>query len=169
MVKQLTGSTPVPACLIISYSILVWRPWVVVRRMRRVLSRGFCWLSRARASVFFIQTHSQRETWRVGPCPTGSLTARVLGDSGSAPPWVSTPPSSFVSRHLGPRVRSHTGSSQHSPMPWLRLPPSATPRHIPIQTQGMSTSLTRLLVAFHKITLRRNHTLSLRLVTPLSG
>ncbi len=33
-------------------------------RVRRVLSRGFGWLSRARAILAFsIRTHSQRETW----------------------------------------------------------------------------------------------------------
>ncbi len=142
---------------------------VCVCRVCRVMSRGFGWLSHAHASAFFIRTHSQREMWHCHSTPHGSLTARVLEDSGSAPPRVSTLPSSFVSHRLGPCVRSHTSSSQQSPAPWLRLAPSATPRRFPIQRKGMSISLTRLLVALHKITLRRNHTLSLRLVTPLSG
>ncbi len=55
------------------------------------------WLSRVRSSAFSIRTHSQRETWVSGPCPTGLLTARVLGDGGSAPPRVSTLSSSCVS------------------------------------------------------------------------
>ncbi len=50
---------------------------------------GVLALPRARASTFFIRTHSQRGTW-LFPRPTGSLTARVLMDGGSAPPWVST-------------------------------------------------------------------------------
>ncbi len=57
-----------------------------------MLSRGFsvCWLTRARAAAaFFIRVHSERETWVHVPCPTGSLTARVLGNDGSAPPQVS--------------------------------------------------------------------------------
>ncbi len=41
-----------------------------------------------------------------------------------------------------------------------------TPRHFPIQTKGMSISLTRLLLVLHKTTLRRNHLPSLRSVTP---
>ncbi len=92
----------------------------IVRRVR-ASSRGFRVGSLARArsllGVLYIRTHSQRETWVGGPRPTGSLTARVLGDSGSAPPRVSTLPSSFVSRCLGPRVRSLTGASQQGPAP----------------------------------------------------
>ena len=126
----ITSST-VPPGLVSKYpgrvpkgALVVWRLWGWVCLLRVGSCLGGFWLSRARASAFFIRTHSQRETWALlFPRPTGSLTARVLGDSGSAPPRVSTPSSSFVSRHLGPRVRSHTGSSQQSPAPWLRLGP----------------------------------------------
>ncbi len=57
-----------------------------------MLSGGFSlvWLVCARAgSAFFIWVYSQRETWVPFPRPTGSLTARVLGNGGSAPPQVS--------------------------------------------------------------------------------
>ncbi len=67
-----------------------------------------------------------------------------LGDSGLVPPQVSTLPSSFASHCLRSRVRSLTNSSQQSPVPWLRLAPLATPRCFPIQTKGMSSSLTCL-------------------------
>ena len=104
---------------------VVWRLWGWVGRVACV---GSCLgvsssqaLPRAlRRSLFGHTLSERRGTYRSTP---GSLTARVLGDSGSAPPRVSTPSSSFVSRHLGPRVRSHTGSSQQSPAPWLRLGP----------------------------------------------
>ncbi len=94
----------------------------------------------------FIRTHSQRETW-VAPRPTGLLTARVLGNGGSALPRVSTRgdvcwkgggghslplSSSSVSCLLGLRVSFHSGSSQQSPALWLRLAPSATPRCFPM-------------------------------------
>ena len=69
------------------------------------------------------------------------------------------------------------GSSQQSPAPWLRLALLATPRCFPIQTKGMSTSLTHLFGVHHdrttlthhdRTTLTRNHTLSLFGHTPLS-
>ena len=72
------------------------------RASRAGLSRGFCWLSRVCGLGSHIRTHSQREPWVFsGPRPMGSLTARVLVDGGSVPPWVSTLPSSFVSSCLG--------------------------------------------------------------------
>ncbi len=108
-------------------------------------------------SILYSDTLSARDMG--APRPMGSLTARVLGDGGSAPPRVSTLPSSFVSR-LGSRIRSLTGSSQQSPTPWLRLAPSATPRRFPIQTKGMSTLLTRLFGVHDRTTLIRNHMLS---------
>ncbi len=123
------------------------------------------WLSRTHARVpphsLFGHTLSERRGCASVPHPTGSLTARVLGDSGSAPPRVSTTlPSSFFSQCLGPRVRSLTGSSQQSPTPWLRLAPLATPQRFPIQTKGMSIQLTRLFGLHDRTTLTRNHTLS---------
>ncbi len=54
-----------------------------------MLSRGFSAHPHMRAAAFFIRVHSQRETWAC-PSPTGLLTARVLGNGGSAPPQVST-------------------------------------------------------------------------------
>ncbi len=56
-----------------------------------VLSRGFAARPRARCflGVLCFWVHTQRETWVPVPRPTGSLTARVLGNSGSAPPQVS--------------------------------------------------------------------------------
>ncbi len=56
-----------------------------------VLSRGFAARPRARCflSVLCFWVHTQRETWVPVPRPTGSLTARVLGNSGSAPLQVS--------------------------------------------------------------------------------
>ncbi len=83
------------------------------------LSRGFVGSpTRARslfsAFLIFGQTLSER---RGVPHPTGSLTARVLGDGGSAPLRISTLPSSFVGRCLGLRARSLTGSSQLGPAP----------------------------------------------------
>ncbi len=131
------------------------------RASRASLSRGFGWLSREiRIGVLYSDTLSARDV-AFGPRPTGSLTATVLGDNGSAPPRVSTLTSSSVSRCLGPCVRSFTGSSQQSPAPWLTLAPSATPRRFPIQKKGMSTSLTRLFgVHQDRTTLTRNHTLS---------
>ncbi len=75
---------------------LLWRPslWVGGLGLRgaglSVLSRGFAARQRARFfSVLCFWVHSQRETWAPIPCPTGSLTARVLRNSGSAPPQVS--------------------------------------------------------------------------------
>ncbi len=55
--------------------------------------------------VLYSDTLSVRDV--VGhPRPTVSLTARVLGDGGSAPPRVRTLPSSFVRLCLGSHVRS---------------------------------------------------------------
>ena len=146
----------------------LWRRfWVVGSRIGSCLGFFFFVVgSPARTLRRSLFKHSQRGTWVLCPCPMGSLTARVLMDGGSAPLRVSTPSSSFVSRHLGPRVLSRTGSPQQDPAPWLRLAPSATPRRFPIQTRGMFISLTRLLLVLNKTTLRRNHSLSLRLVTP---
>ncbi len=122
------------------------------------------WLSHARAHVrprsLFGHTLSERRGCASVPHPTGSLTARVRGDSGSAPLWVSTLPSSFVSQCQGLRVRSLTGSSQQRSAPRLRLTPSATPWRFPIQTKGMSIPLTRLFGLHDRTTLTRNHTLS---------
>ncbi len=86
----------------------------------RASSRGFlAQLVGTRApSAFFIFGHTLSEGRGGGcfPCPTGSLTARVLVNGVSAPPRVSTPYSSSVSRHLGLRVRSYPGSSQQDPV-----------------------------------------------------
>ncbi len=155
----------------ISLLYILWRASrsaSLAGRVRRVLSRGFCWLSCAHAcaSAFFIQTLSER---RGASTPHGFAYCKSPRGQRVGFLWVSTLPSSFLCHRLGPRVHSLTGSSQQSPAPWLRLAPSATPQRFPIQTKGMSTSLTCLLVALHKVTLRRNHMLSLRLVTPLSG
>ncbi len=137
----------------------------VVRRVR-VFSRVFCWLSHSRGlGVLYLDTLSERDVG--GLRPTGSLTARVLGDGGLVPPWVSTVPSSFVSQCQGSRVRSLTGSSQQSPAPWLQLAPSATPWRFPIHMKGMSTSLTRLFGGQRTYQITRS--LPLCLVTPLSG
>ncbi len=95
-----------------------------------------------------------------GPRPTGLLTTGVLVDGGSVPPQVSTLPSSFVRPSLGSCVRFPSGPSQQSPAPCLRLALSATPRCFPIQTKGMSTSLTRLFGVHDRTTLTCNHTLS---------
>ncbi len=107
-----------------------------------VLSRGFCWLSRARASAFFIRTHSQRETWALlFPRPTGSLTARVLGDSGSAPPRVSTPSLSFELRQSSP------GTARPFPHRLVSAEPRALAAtrplgHSPANAQTKSLALT---------------------------
>ncbi len=126
------------------------------------------WLSCAQP-----RSHSQRETWFFcrPPHPMGSLTARVLRSGRSIPLRVSTLSSSFVRPCLGSRVHSLSSSSQQSPVPWLRLTLSATPKCFPIQTKGMSTSLTRLFGVHDRRTLTRSHTLSLSLclVTPLGG
>ncbi len=121
---------------------------------------GFVWLSRARPR-FFVLGHplSERRGFS-NPRPMGLLTARILGDSSSAPPQVSTHPSSFVRPYLGSHVSFATGPSQQSPVPWLRLALSAIPRRFPIQTKGMSILLTRLLGMHDRTTLTRNHTLS---------
>ena len=91
----------------------------------------FRWLTRARVAAFFIRAHSQRKKWAF-PRPTGSLTARVLVNGGSALPRVSTCLllfSSSVSRHLGtarlvlhrlasaePRALTATRNLGHSPV-----------------------------------------------------
>ncbi len=73
-------------------------------------------LPHARTAAFFIRTHSQRDMGGGGvvvPRPTGLLTGRVLVNGGLAPLRVSTYPfSSLVSRPLGLRISSRTGSSQ---------------------------------------------------------
>ena len=93
-------------------------------------------LTRARAhGVLYSGTLSAREMGLV-PCPTGSLTARVLGNDGSALPWVSTCLSPLLilcqSSPGTALVSSRTGSSQQSPVLRLRLTPSATPQCFPI-------------------------------------
>ncbi len=70
-----------------SCGVTLWG-WGQVARL--VLSRGFCLaLQRARFGVLYSDTLSARDMEFV-PCPTGSLTARVLVNGGSALPWVST-------------------------------------------------------------------------------
>ena len=85
-------------------------------RVRSCLG-GFCLaLPSTRFGVLYSNTLSVRD--RGGglvPRPTGLLTMRVLVNSGSALPRVST--SLLVLRHLGLPVHSHTGSSQQSPAP----------------------------------------------------
>ncbi len=107
-----------------------------------VLSRGFLVRLRSRSLcvVLYFWVHSQREMWVPVPHPTGSLTARVLGNSRSAPPHVSVFgclssilfASILVLSPLGLRISPRTSSSQQSPMPWLRLAPSATPCYFPM-------------------------------------
>ena len=142
---------------------LLWRLWGWGWVARLFLGGRGSPVRELRRSLF---GHTLSEGRGCFPRPTGSLTTRVLVDSGSAPPRVSTPSSSSVSRPLGPRIRSYTGSSQQDPAPWLQLAPMATPRRFPIQTRGISIPLTRLLVALHKTPLRPNQSLSLRSVTP---
>ncbi len=134
---------------------LLWHAHLV--RHVRVLSRGFGSPVHG-LGVLYLDTLSARDMG--GPCPTGLLTARVLGDGGSVPVWVSTLPSSFVSPCLGSRIHSLTGPSQQSPAPWLRPAPSATSRCFSIHTKGMSTLLTRLVGVHDRTMLIRNHTLS---------
>ncbi len=91
--------------------------------------------ARAHCSVLYSDTLSVRDVGCVCviPCPASLLTARVLVNGGSAPPWVSIYPlSSLVSRHPGLCDSSCTGSSQQSPALWLRLAPLATPRSFPM-------------------------------------
>ncbi len=129
--------------------LFLWRARLVRRAGRvRVLSMGGgVALPRARLGVLYSDTLSARDV-AAGPRPTGSLTARLLGGGGSAPPRISTPALSFVRPCLGPRVRSLANS---------RL----APRRFPIQTKGMSILLTRLFGAHHdRTTLTCNHTLS---------
>ncbi len=57
---------------------------------RRVLSRGFLALPRARFGVLYSDTLSARDVVGSVPRPTGSLTVRVLMNGGSALPRVST-------------------------------------------------------------------------------
>ncbi len=157
---------------------------VVARRGPLVVIWGVFFLlahPRARVAAFFIWAHSQRETWstphgstrdvvHAGPRPTGSLTARVLGNGGSALPRVRTclllltrPPSvitwdcasSFAPARLSRAPRSGCNSP-------LRPLPSVSP----FQTQGVSVSLTRLLLVVHNTTLTRHHSSPLCLVTP---
>ena len=117
----------------------MWRPrvWVGGLGCTAQVSRHCCLggfrLTRARMrfGVLYLGTLSARDVGSI-PRPTGSLTARVLGNGGSAPPRVSTcvylllvlcqssPGTALVS--------SRTGSSQQNPALWLRLAPSATPR-----------------------------------------
>ena len=72
----------------------LWRPWGWGAGSRgaglSVLSRGFSlsWLTCARCGVLYSSTLSERRGLTF-PRPTGSLTARVLRNRGSAPPRVS--------------------------------------------------------------------------------
>ncbi len=125
-------------------ALFLWHPWGFFlgggefTHRGSFSSRGFSFIgcpTRAHCSVLYSDTLSVRNVGCVCviPCPASLLTARVLVNGGSAPPWVSTYPlSSLVSRHPGLRVSSCTGSPQHSPALWLRLTPLATPRCFPI-------------------------------------
>ncbi len=142
-----------------------------------VSSRGFSfvWLVCARAaSAFFIWVHSQRETWVPFPRPTGSLTARVLGNGGSAPPQVSIWGVGWVI----PRVRPRQSSPGTARLISHRLV-SAEP-HALAATHPLSNSLvfphirrkaclSRWLVYCLWSTTQRSHEItrpSPRLVTP---
>ncbi len=120
---------------------------------------------RSLCSVLFIWVHSQRETWVSVPRPTGSLTARVLGNSGSAPPQVSVwgvhplfplhPSSSVVPWDCASSFAPARLS--RAPCSGCNSPPRALPAVSPYQTQGVSISLTRLLLVVHNLTLTRHH------------
>ncbi len=102
---------------------------------RQVLSRVFCLaLPHLRFSVLYSDTLSARDVGFVlVPCATGSLTARVLVNSGSALLRVST--SSLVLRQSSPgtvRPLSHWLVSA-APRILTVTHPSATPRCFPIQ------------------------------------
>ncbi len=160
-----------------SLCLQVWRHprgfawWLLLRVAGLSLSRGFslCWLTHARMRIvaFFIWAHSQRETW-ARPRPTGSLT--VLGNGGSALPWVSTCLLLFT---RPPSVVTWDCASSFAPPLLSRAPRSGSisplwplPSVSPFQTQGVSISLTRLLLVVHNTTLTRHHSSSLCSVTP---
>ncbi len=117
---------------------------------------------RARCGVLCFWVHSQRETWARVPRPTGSLTARVLGNSGSAPPQVSI--WGVVSSHSSSSVVPWDCASSFAPARLSRAlrsgcdsPLRPLPGVSPCQTQGVSISLTRLLLLGYNLTLTRNH------------
>ncbi len=95
---------------------------------RRVLSRGLLgWLSRTRFGVLLFG-HTLSETWGSFHAPTGSLTARVLMNGGSALPQVSTSlsrPSSVVTwDRESTLIPAHLS---RAPRPDCDLPPRPLP------------------------------------------
>ena len=118
--------------LITFRTIIVWRASLSgVGVARRVLSRGFLALPHACFGVLYSDTLSARDVGLV-PRPTGSLTARVLMNGGSALPRVST--SLLVLRQWSPgtaRPLSHRLVSAE-PRALTATRPLATPRHFPI-------------------------------------
>ncbi len=135
------------------------------RRPQRRISCGITPAARvglcgAGLSMFWV--HSQRETWARVPHPTVSLTAKVLGNSGSAPPQVSI--WGVVSLHSSSSVVPWDCASSFAPARLSRgprsgcdSPPWPLPGVSPCQTQGVSILLTRLLLLDYNLTLTRNH------------
>ena len=112
----------------------------------------------------FLGTLSARD-WVPVPRPTGLLTARVLGNSGSAPPQVSVwGVCCLFSSYLSSSVVPWDCASSFAPARLSRAPrsgcdspPRPLPGVSPYQTQGVSISLTHLLLVIHNLTLTRNH------------
>ncbi len=129
-----------------------------------MLSRGFSlgWLTCARAAAFIIRVHSQRETWVHVATPHGfdncksSREQRLGSPAGQYLGSVSSYPSSSV-------VTWDCASSfaparlSRAPRPGCDSPPRPFPGVSPCQKQGVSISLTRLLLVIHNTTLTRHH------------
>ena len=148
----------------ISLLYILWRASrsaSLAGRVRRVLSRGFCWLSRARAlSWHSLFGHTLSE--RCG-CSTPRGFAYCKSPRGRR---FSSPVGQYCSHALRQSLSGIARPFPHrlvSAEPRaLRLgpAPSATPWRFRIQTKGMSTLLTRLFGVRDRTTLIRNHTLS---------
>ncbi len=153
----------------------MWRPrlwgWGAFLRVAGLSCLGFFSFVgspvRARCGVLYSDTLSARD---VGvPRPTSLLTARVLGNGGSAPPRVSTRlllpvlHRSYLGLRSSPLAPAHISRAPHS---GCDSPPQVLPGVSPFQTQGVSISLTRLLLVIHNTTPTRHHSSSLCPVTP---
>ena len=149
-----------------------------MRRASRASSRGCFrlarWHARALLGILYIRTHSQRETWVGGPRPTGSLTARVLMD-GPNGRWFGSPAGQYSSLVLR---QSMSGTARPFPHRLVSAEPRALTATRPL---GHSPAFrltderhVYFVDSFISCTSQGNartksHTLSLCLVTPLSG
>ena len=137
---------------------------------RAGLSMGFC-LALPRAASVLVLGHTLSERRGLTSTPHGFVYCKSPRGRRVGSPAGQY--SSLVLRSFVPGIASPFPYRLVSaePRALAATCPLSHPRCFPIQTTGMSTSLTCLFGVHDRTTLTRNHTLSLSLclVTPLSG